>query len=647
MNSTVRQTPRIGRFASHFRASGLTVIIGPRLENQPETPVTQMTHAARAQDLNDAERRVLEAIQSDSAADFTRDPGPKPQIAATFLEALISGTQAQWPALRGPLRIRGAAIQGSLIPTSDRRPEGFPALLFRDCTFDAPVDLSGLDFLSLRFVDCALPAFIGDNLTTKADLDLSGSTISGIEDYECDLSEVGRCAIHLSNARIGGRLVLCSSPRSRFTALSTVRLDGASVDGDVLLQGALLDGQGAAALSGRSMIVGGNVDASPMAEQRFEAIGEVSLSATKITGDLGLTAARIMNPAGRALHCEDLKVESIFMTARDDVPFEAAGRLNFLSATIGGGFFMTSVRLAPGPDYTGMLSKGGPVAVNLQQIRVSNTLALTNIGMLDATASPPASRSAPPVPVTGWFLLTGAQINALQDDVDTGWPAPGYLDLEGASYERLRNVNGDLVAKRIAWLRRQFPGGQPTAVLFRPQPYEMLSHVLRGQGQSTEANAIAVEKIRMRLAAGVDRPLARLFPRLLMLISHHGYSSGRAVLSFFVFMLLGVVMYSLALWKFDQAFLPIEADPVAVEYVLPLDLARIPAERGCPGLEIVQFTLDVALPVINLGQDNYCRFVPQGSARLLWSLLHSLFAIAGTALSAVVVLTLTGLLRRD
>lgn len=606
-----------------------------------------MTSAARAPDLNDAERHVLEAIQADTTADFSRHPEPRPSVSATFLQALVSGTHDDWPVLRGPLRIRGAAIHGPLIPPSGRRPEGFPALLFRDCRFDAPVDLSGLDFLSLRFVDCQLPAFIGDNLTTKADLDLSGSSLSGIDGYECDLSEVGRCAIHLSNAHVGGRLVLCSSPRSRFSACATVRLDGATVDGDVLLQGAWLDGSGDAALSGRAMTVGGNVEASPLHGHRFEATGEVALAAAKITGDLGLSAARLINPSGRALHCEDLRVESLFMTARDDLPFEAAGRLNFLSATIGGGFFMTSARLAPGPDYTGLLSKGGPVAVNLQQIRVSNTLVLANVGALDVQAPPPASRSAPAQPVEGWFLLGGAQINSLQDDIATGWPAAGYLDLEGATYERLRAQSGDLVTRRIAWLRRQFPGGQPTAALFRPQPYEALSRVLRAQGQSTEANAIAVEKIRMRLAARVDRPLARLFPRLLMLISHHGYSSGRAVVSFLVFMVLGAAMYSVALWKFDQAFLPIEADPVAVEYLLPLGLARVPAERGCPGLEIVQFTLDVALPVINLGQDSYCRFVPQGRARLLWSLLHSLFAIAGTALSAVVVLTLTGVLRRD
>ena len=49
----------------------------------------------------------------------------------------------------------------------------------------------------------------------------------------------------------------------------------------------------------------------------------------------------------------------------------------------------------------------------------------------------------------------------------------------------------------------------------------------------------------------------------------------------------------------------------------------------------------------HLGQDDFCRFVPDGPARWLWLTLHSLFGLFGAALSAVVVLTLTGLLRRD
>ena len=81
--------------------------------------------------------------------------------------------------------------------------------------------------------------------------------------------------------------------------------------------------------------------------------------------------------------------------------------------------------------------------------------------------------------------------------------------------------------------------------------------------------------------------------------------------------------------------------------ILPIGLGTVYAPLGCPGLDTVQYALDFALPVINLGQDTCCRFVPVGPARWLWLTLHSLFAIFGAGLSAVVVLTLTGVLRRD
>jgi hypothetical protein len=594
----------------------------------------------------EAERHLLAAIAADVVADFSARPAQQRRLSAAFLEALISGTDAGHTALRGALRIRGAEIVGRLRPLRREGAGGTAALLFWSCQFDGPVDLSGGDFLSLRFVDCTLPAFIGASLTTKADLDLSGSRFSGVNDYACELADVGTCAIHLSNARIGGRLAVRATAQTRATMNGVVRLDGARVDGDVTLEGAFIDGRGDAAVNARSMIVGGNVDFGWHGGHRFEARGEVSLAAARIVGDLFLSGAKLTNTEGRALHCEDLRVESVFLGGDGEAPFEAAGRLNFLSATIGGSFFMTSARLAPGPDMN-FLGRGRPVAMNLQQLRVSNTIVMTNIGAFDPDGPPPA-RSTPAAPVQGWFLLNGAQLNAIIDNLDNGWPAHGYLDLDGASYERLGNTVGrDLVAGRIAWLRRQFPGGQPTAETFRPQPYEELSRVLRRHGQSQEADAIAVEKIRMRLAARVDRPWARVVPNLLMFVSHHGYSTGRAMSCFAIFVLLGALMYSIALWGFEQPFVPFEMSPERVEYVFPFDLTRVTSERGCPGLNVFEYALDVALPVISLGQDTYCRFAPEGTGRWLWALLHSLYVLVGTALSAVVVLTLTGVLRRD
>ena len=132
-----------------------------------------------------------------------------------------------------------------------------------------------------------------------------------------------------------------------------------------------------------------------------------------------------------------------------------------------------------------------------------------------------------------------------------------------------------------------------------------------------------------------------------MLISHHGYSSSRAVLSFLIFVLLGTAMYATALFGFGQPFLPVEADPEPVVYEFVFGAFRATSEQGCPGLHVMHYALDAALPVIDLGQDLRCRFSPDGSLRWIWLLLNSLYVITGAGLSAVVVLTLTGVLRQD
>ncbi|MFT5043016.1 MAG: hypothetical protein ACI8TX_004013 [Hyphomicrobiaceae bacterium] len=596
-----------------------------------------------------AQERVLDAIDGRQVADFSSLPKAERRLSAAFLQRLISGLHETHGELCCPLRIRGADVTGPLLPPTATLQFGRAAVQFRECNFDSPVDLSGARFLVLRFMDCVLPAFIGASLHVSADLDLSGSRISGVSDYESELSHVGSVAIHLNNARIGGKLDLSSTDRSRFTAAGTIRLDGAQIDGSICLAGALLDGHGAPALSARSVTVGSNVELEPAAGHRCEINGEVVLVAAQVTGDLVCSGTRLSNPDGRALHCEDMKVESVFLSSNDEdnLPFEARGRLNFLTAIIGGSFFMSNARLAPGPDYKGLLKKGGPIVINLQQARISNALALRNIGALGDEPGENLLDSKA-TPVRGWFLLTGTQVNAILDDVKTGWPAAGFLDIEGATYTSIRHLDGgDVTSKRIVWLRRQFPEGIPDPSSFRPQPYEQLTRTLRQDGLAREANAIAVEKIRMRLAARVDPQWARIFPKLLMLISQHGYSTGRAMMSFLIFVLFGAAMYATALFIFQQPFLPIENPPEPVNYEFAFGLAQLATERGCPGLDVLHFALDAAMPVIDLGQDLRCRFTPEGPGRGFWLFLHSAYVIIGAALSAVVVLTLTGVLRQD
>ena len=573
-------------------------------------------------------------------------PEAERRLTSEFLQQLLGGGHGE---LCCPVRIRGARIIGPLRPPSVKRANNRTAVQFWGCEFDSPVDFSGAEFLVLRFVDCRLPAFIGVSLKVRSDLDLSGSVFSGVSDYESELSDVGSCAIHLKHARVGANLSLASSKKNRFSATGTIRLDGAKVDGDISLSGASLDGRGEAALSARSAIVGGNVELTMANEHRFEANGVVVFAAAQIAGDLSCNGARLFNPEGRALHCEDLSVESVFLSANDavTVPFEAHGRLNFLTAIVDGSFFMTNARISPGPDYQGLFKKGGPIALNLQQARISNALALNNVRAA-GTGEGEATLDAEPQPVEGWFLLNGTQMSSIFDNIETGWPARGYLDIDGAVYSTIRHVGyGDLAQRSIRWLKRQYPGGVPNRRNFKPQPYEQLTRVLRDSGRAVEANAIAVEKIRMRLAARIDRPWARVFPNLLMAISSYGYSTQRAIASFLVYLLLGTTMYATAVFGFGQPFVPVEHDPSPAIYEFAFGLLSATTNEGCPGMDVMHYALDAALPVIDLAQDLRCRFTPAGPARWFWLMLHSLYVLGGAALSAVVVLTLSGVMRQD
>jgi hypothetical protein len=338
---------------------------------------------------------LLAAVRERRIADFGALPEAQRRLDARVLQAVLDGEPGCADGEPGvPVRIRGARIEGCLRPFRPARAgDGRAVLRFIGCQFDCPVDFSAVEFLSLGFVDCELPAFIGLNLVTRADLDFSGCRFSGVGSHDTELGEIDACALDLGNARIGGHLRLGSSARRRFAATGTVRIDGAHVTGNVTMQGASLDGEGSLSLSARSAVIGGNVDLV-MAEggERFEARGEVCLVAANITGDLSLDSARLYTPEGRALHCEDLRVESVYLSSRTDAdpPFEVTGRINFLTATIGGSFFFTSSRVDPGPDYSGLLAKGGPVQLNLRQARISNALVFNNIGWLSAENGRPS-----------------------------------------------------------------------------------------------------------------------------------------------------------------------------------------------------------------------------------------------------------------
>ncbi len=203
----------------------------------------------------------------------------------------------------------------------------------------------------------------------------------------------------------------------------------------------------------------------------------------------------------------------------------------------------------------------------------------------------------------------------------------------------------------IEWIERQYKNPDKLeGEEFRPQPYQQLTKVLRAQGHSEEADKVAIQMRKTHLQSGKNYLLGRLFQWALYHTCGFGYSGVRVFWTFVVCFTVGSVMYAMS--AHNGFFGP--ADDVTgskhetvanVSYVLLSPAKEI--SRGCPGHVAPLYTLDVIIPVIDLGQRRMCIFDPQGYWAPLWRALHMLFAIIGATLFAITIITLTGFMRRE
>jgi hypothetical protein len=241
--------------------------------------------------------------------------------------------------------------------------------------------------------------------------------------------------------------------------------------------------------------------------------------------------------------------------------------------------------------------------------------------------------------------------------------------LSGFTYNRLRVTEehrmGSLAVQRLQWVKRQYRDPEhPTRVEFDPQPFHQLAKVLREQGMTEDADQVAIEMRRLRLSAKLDPWYLRPIQHFLNLSCRFGYSGSRAVSSLGVWILLGSMMFGFH--AFQGSFSPAEAVMMGRHdagmnthtSLLPIPPKPTPNSsttdkwfqttgRGCPGLVAPLYAVDVILPVIEFGQRRACAFDPQGPMAPFWRYLQLLYSLVGAILSAIAVVTLTGLLRKD
>ena len=220
---------------------------------------------------------------------------------------------------------------------------------------------------------------------------------------------------------------------------------------------------------------------------------------------------------------------------------------------------------------------------------------------------------------------------------ETGWPAPGLLNLDGLSYRTINitemsGVGKELAGQRLGWLKRQYEGGCPKQGAFRPQPFEQLARIFRGHGHDYAATIVSIEKRELQRKYA-DRGFARLLHTILKITSDYGYSPARALAWFAAWVIAGAGF---------------------VNHGLTRGLYE-PAGGGAHSSHIEPFVyaFDLATPIIDFGQASAYRLAPAcaeiGAFTLCnWrEVLEASYSTLGFVLFSILVLTFSGVLRRE
>lgn len=452
-------------------------------------------------------------------------------------------------------------------------------LLLRDCYFDEPVNLSDATAPAIRLPGCQLPALTADQLRTTGNLELNNG----------------------------------------FAVRGEVRLDGAHVGGNLDLSGASLANPGGRALSADGLAV----DLSMTCGDRFVAHGEIRLGAAHICGQLDLSGASLANPGGRALFADGLAVD---VRVRCTDGFTAHGEVRLAGGPIGGELNLSGASLTnPGrPALSAnrltvshsMLCEAGFRAhgeVHLARADVGGVLRLAGASLtspdgvaLDLEEAHLAGMILLPAQrPDGAVNLTNARVGRFRDEPDS-WPTT--LHLRGFVYDTLENDQVS-VRERLCWLTLH-PG------TYTPQLYDQLAATYRRTGQEEAAWTVGIAKQWRRRA--VLNPAGKLWNWLLYVTVGYGYRTWLAGVWLAGLIVLGSRVFS---------------------HAYPADMT--PASTHPPAFDPFAYTLDVVVPIVNLGRQN--AWQPQGSA-LYWS-----WALtgAGWVLTTAVVAGLTGILKRE
>jgi hypothetical protein len=411
-----------------------------------------------------------------------------------------------------------------------------------------------------------------------------------------------------------------------------MRIHNARIGASMILSAARLDNPAGVALSAGGLNVAGGL----FMNRGFAAIGEIRLYGANLAANLTVSGGTLRNPGGIALNldqatlglfqgadlvCEgqvsligariasDIDLRRSYLAGSGEHPALVADRASIDGALILSGsrthgelslrtvrvgqrvlltdslldnpggttFRLSRAQVAADVFCDGMISAGrirvagatigGELSFKGARIRNATGIAL-DAPTLDAGEL--SLRLAEPT--EGLVDLRHSRIKIFRDDPGC-WPS--MLSIDGLTYEALEPRLP--ARRRLQWLTRDPNGHQP-------QPYEQLAAHYTAIGQPAEARHVmyASERIKSR----AKTPLARTWNLLQDVTIGYGYQPWRAVAWLAVLVAAGSVVFTIMP---PPPFVP----------------------GAAPHFNSVVYTLDLLLPVVDLGQKH--AFNPSGA----------------------------------
>ncbi|MEU2058773.1 oxidoreductase [Streptomyces sp. NPDC013455] len=379
-------------------------------------------------------------------------------------------------------------------------------------------------------------------------------------------------------------------PRCRFR--SGVRLTDAHIGTDLLLNQAIAHRD----RSGRSIAADGMTVGQDLQAEMLESHGEVSLRGAQIGVSLSLRGAKLANPYSRfALNAPQMTVE----------------RTLYLTPAGVGSPLLSGTTPARGTRIQRFECRGG---VRLDDGRFGDAVDLERARFVLADdqelslrrVQTPELRFLGDRPQRGKVVLSGARIVNLVDRASS-WPEPGNLHMGGFAYESLVPKGPFPLTERLEWVAA-------ATAEYAPEPYERLAAVLKAAGEDEDAREVLLAKQRRRRET---LPLTGKFWGYVQdLAVAYGYRPGRAAVWMTVLWAAGTLTFA-------------HADHPPVN------------PGGHPVWSPALFTLDLLLPVIDLGQAG------QWQLRGGWQWLAAVMILLGWILATTVAAGATRLLRRN